>query len=198
MNFVGHAVVAWRERAEPAFAFGAMVPDLSRFARREEPVPSRHGDVLRQGIAAHHRADAAFHDHPMFRAWMADVRDALPGSGRGGLAAAHVAVELLIDGALLEAGAAGAYDDALAWAQPAFEGTWDEVVSRMRTGEILEAYASPAGVAERAVAVVRRRPRLAPLAPETADLTAAAAGVRPAVVCGLSQLLHEVSERSLM
>jgi acyl carrier protein phosphodiesterase len=174
------------------------VPDLSRFARREEPVPSSHGDELRQGIAAHHRADAAFHDHPLFTSWMAEVRHALPSSGRGGLAAAHVAVELLIDGALLDAGAAGAYDDALAWAQPSFDGTWDEVVSRMRTGEIIEAYRRPDGVAERVVAVLRRRPRLAPLAPAPADLAAAVAGVSPSVLRGLSQLLDEVSERSLM
>src|SRR3954471_7758778 len=173
MNFVGHAVVAWRERAEPAFAFGAMVPDLRRFARGEHPDPRRDVDALRDGMAAHHRADAAFHDHPLFREWMAAVQEALPGNPRGARAAAHVAVELTIDGELLRRGAAGAYGDALAWAAPSFAGTWGDVVARMRTGEIVEAYGSPAAIAGRVVAVLGRRPRLAPLAPAAGDLAEA-------------------------
>jgi len=197
MNFVGHAVVAWRERADPAFAFGAMVPDLSRFARREPPSPDRDVTTMRDGVGAHHRADAAFHDHPMFKRWMAELVDAMPVADRGARAAAHVAVELLIDGALLAAGEAGAYDDALTWALPTFDGTWSEVVTRMRTGAIVDAYASPTGIAERVVGVMRRRPRLVRIAPEPGDLAVAVAAVEASVVCDLSQLLDEVSERSL-
>lgn len=197
MNFVGHAVVAWRERADPAFAFGAMVPDLSRFALREPPAPSRDEATMRDGVGAHHRADAAFHDHPTFKGWMDELVGAMPVADRGARAAAHVAVELLIDGALLGAGEAGAYDDALTWALPTFDGTWAEVVARMQRGTVVDAYRSPAGIAERVVGVMRRRPRLVRIAPQVEDLAGAVAAVEPAVVCGMSQLLREVSERSL-
>jgi len=198
MNFVAHAVVAWRERAEAPFAFGAMVPDLSRFAQRVEPQPDRDADVMRAGVAAHHRADAAFHDHELFRAWTDVVAESTPGNRRGAKAAAHVAVELAIDGLLLDEAATAPYDEALDWAVPAFDGTWRQVVARMRTGEILEAYGDPDHIAERVVAVLGRRPRLAPLAPDPADLGAALTAVVPGIRRELAGLLHGVSESSLM
>ena len=198
MNFVAHAVVAWRERAEAPFAFGAMVPDLTRIAQRAEPQPSRDAEVMRAGIAAHHRADSAFHDHELFRTWTDDVAAATPGSRRGAKAAAHVAVELAIDGLLVEDAATAPYDDALDWAAPVFDGTWQQVVARMRTGDILEAYGNPDRIAGTVAVVMRRRPRLAPIVPEPGDLSAALTAVVPAIRRALPGLLDGVSESSLM
>jgi hypothetical protein len=195
VNFVGHAVVAAREVDDPAFAFGAMVPDHARFARR---APLDAGDVVAAGIASHHRADAAFHDSVRFRTWMAAVAGAMPTVDRGARAAAHVAVELAIDGALLRAGAGGAYDAALAWGSGELDGAWLEVVDRMRTGEIVAAYASAEGIAGRVVAVLGRRPRLARLAVDAGDLARALESVEADICDALDRLLDEVSERSLM
>jgi len=198
VNFVAHAVVAHRERPEAAYAFGAMVPDLLRLTRRAPLEPSRHADVVTAGIAAHHRADAAFHDHPTFKAWMATLVDAMPEPDRGARAAAHVAVELLLDGVLLDHDAAGAYDDALAWATDCIDGTWGELVARMRVGDIVAAYATPEGVAERVAGIMSRRPRLARLGVTPGPLADAVRAVEPAVRAGAETLVTTVSECSLM
>jgi hypothetical protein len=198
VNFVAHAVVAHRERADPAFAFGAMVPDLARLARRAPLAPSCRGDVVTAGVAAHHRADAAFHDHPTFKAWMATVVDHLPAPDRGARAAAHVAVELLVDGVLLERGGAGAYEDALAWAGDSVDGAWGALVARMRTGDIVAAYGSPDGIGERVAGILQRRPRLARLGVTAGPLADAVRAVEPDVRAGAATLVTTVSEHSLM
>lgn len=190
MNFVGHAVVAGRQRDEPAYAFGAMVPDLQRLARR--PLGAVH-DELAAGIDAHHRADAAFHASPTFKAWMRTVVVGMGADTRGARAAAHVAVELAMDGRLLVTGAAGAYEGALAWADGALVGPWGVLVTRMRTGEVVEAYTTAEGIAARVVGVMRRRPRLAPITPATSELAAGVAAVLPAVAEGLDAVLEKVS-----
>jgi hypothetical protein len=192
VNFVGHAVVAWRERAEPAFAFGAMVPDLRRFADRAVPAPTRDLGALVAGVDSHHRVDAAFHDHELFRAWTAAVLAAMPSPDRGARAAAHVAVELAIDGLLLARDGAGAYAVSLDWAAASFDGPWLATVVRMRTGEIVEAYGSAEGIAARVVGVMDRRPRLRRLAVDEAALVAAVAGVTPTIESSLDRLLRDL------
>lgn len=189
MNFVGHAVVAGRERAGGAYAFGAMVPDLRRFARGEPLAVV--DDEVDGGIASHHRVDAAFHDHALFRGWMRELVAAMPVADRGARAAAHVAVELAIDGVLLRTDAA-AYDDALGWAGAVLDGPWGEVVARMRAGAVVEAYATATGVADRVVAVMERRPRLRPIAPRRDDLAVAVATVLPSIEPAVSGLVTEL------
>ena len=190
MNFVGHAVVAGCERADAAYAFGAMVPDLRRFAGGA-PLPLDDA-LIDAGIASHHRVDAAFHDHPQFRRWMAALVDAMPVADRGARAAAHVAVELAIDGVLLRRGAA-AYADAVEWAQQRVDGMWGDVTARMRAGAIVDAYGSAAGVADRVVSVMERRPRLRPIAPRRDDLRRAVAVVLPSIEPDVDGLVAELS-----
>ena len=195
MNFVGHAVVAGHERDDAAFAFGAMVPDLSRFAGRA-PLPRTDARAaLDAGVESHHRVDAVFHDHPRFRSWMATVVAAMPVPDRGSRAAAHVAVELAIDGALLRAGRAAAYDRALRWASGAVGvGPWGEVVDRMRRGAVVEAYGSPEAIADRVVSVLERRPRLRRLGVDRAALATAVAAVLPELEPAVPDLVLELSE----
>jgi hypothetical protein len=190
VNFVAHAVVAGRQRDEPAYAFGAMVPDLQRMAR--VPLDVVHDDVA-AGIASHHRADAAFHDLPEFKQWMATVVAAMREQGRGARAAAHVAVELAIDGHLITSGSVGSYDGALGWAGRALDGRWGLLVDRMRTGEVIDAYAGAEGIASRVVAVMLRRPRLAPITPDVDDLAAGVVAVMPAIHDGADDVVDAVS-----
>jgi acyl carrier protein phosphodiesterase len=190
VNFVAHAVVAGRQRDEPAYAFGAMVPDLQRMAA--VPLDVAHDDVA-AGIASHHRADAAFHDSPVFKAWMATVVAGMGEQGRGARAAAHVAVELAIDGHLLTTGACGSYDGALVWAGGALEGRWGLLVDRMRSGEVIDAYGSADAIAARVVGVMVRRPRLAPITPDVDDLATGIAAVLPAIGDGAADVVEAVS-----
>jgi hypothetical protein len=190
VNFVAHAVVAGRQVAgEPAFAFGATVPDLHRLAGVSLDLDD---PLLHAGVAAHHRADAAFHESPAFHRWMGDVVEAMERPGRGTRAAAHVAVELAIDGHLLATGTAAAYDDALAWASGAVGGRWAVLVERLRAGAVVDAYASANGIAERVVAIMLRRPRLAPITPDAGDLAAGLASVIPAIATGTDAVLLDV------
>jgi hypothetical protein len=193
VNFVGHAVVAGRQREDAPFAFGAMVPDLHRMARAPLLVTD---DSLAAGVESHHRADAAFHDSPVFKAWQRAVVDGMAEQGRGARAAAHVAVELAIDGHLLRHGAAGSYDRALAWAAGTVDGAWAHLVDRMRGGEVVAAYSTPDGIASRVVGVMRRRPRLAPITPDADDLAAGVDAVLAAVGDGADDLLDEISRRT--
>jgi hypothetical protein len=190
VNFVAHAVVAGRQRDEPAYAFGAMVPDLQRMAQVPLEVP--HVAVA-DGIASHHRADAAFHDSPVFKRWMATVVAGMDQQGRGARAAAHVAVELAIDGHLLATGATGSYDGALRWAGGELDGRWALVVDRMRDGEVVDAYGSAEGIATRVVGVMLRRPRLAPITPDVDDLTAGVAAVMPTIGGEVGDVVETVS-----
>lgn len=192
MNFVGHAVVAGWERSDPAFAFGAMVPDLRRFAGGEPLDATSRPATVSAGIDSHHRVDAAFHASPQFRAWTASVLERMPQPDRGARAAAHVAVELAIDGALL-AGGATAYDEALRWAASSVSGPWEDVVAHLRRGAVVDAYRTPAGIAARVVSVMGRRPRLRRLAVDAGDLAVAIAAIAPTIDAAAAALVEELA-----
>lgn len=104
MNFFGHVVVAtWLPDADGRTALGAMLPDLLGIAglRGVEP---RDPEVAR-GLELHHRTDDVFHASDAFVTLQASLRAALEAGGlQGGpaRAVAHVGVELLLDGALLD------------------------------------------------------------------------------------------------
>jgi hypothetical protein len=173
VNFVGHAIVARWEDADPRHGAGAMLPDLARMCGA--PTPSTHDEIVLAGVRCHHRVDAAFHDSPQFLALMRDARRDLLERGvprAASLAAAHVGVELLLDGAWLSAptlapafhaaasGARRIADTALAW--PDAETHARFVVLCERLPEIAEGYASAEIVGERVVRILARRPRLDP------------------------------------
>jgi hypothetical protein len=185
VNFVAHAVVAG---GGDAVAFGAMVPDLRAFARGA-PLPVEHPD-LDEGIRSHHRVDAAFHASPVFASWMRTVATAMD-DGRAARAAAHVAVELAIDGVLLARERAGAFYGAVDWAASAFDGPWLDVATRLGRDEVVDAYRSPAGVARRTVGAISRRPRLSRLALDEPALAGAVALVLPDIERDLDAVLAE-------
>jgi hypothetical protein len=203
VNFFGHAVVACRVTDAPAFVLGAMAPDLLPLCGA---VPS--GDTSPEVTAgqAHHLAvDAAFHANPAFTAMYFWAARALVerGLSRGGArGAAHVAIELLLDGVLAsDARARDAYARSLAdadgagapftWADETSQRRWAALVARLRGGAIPDAYRDPDFVAARVVGALRARPRLA-LAPADAPtlraflpaLAARVAAERAALVGG--------------
>lgn len=185
MNFVAHAVVA----GEPApFAFGAMVPDLLKLVRGA-PL-GIDSDHVAAGMRAHHAVDGAFHDHLTFKRWMRVVRDELGGT-RIAYAAAHVGVELAMDGVLLERGMTIAFDGAIDWARGELDGPWRELVER--APEVVDAYRTPAGVARRTAGAISRRPRLSRLVLDERDLARAIEVVLPAIESDLDALLLDLT-----
>ncbi|MCC6213681.1 MAG: hypothetical protein IT376_02350 [Polyangiaceae bacterium] len=109
MNFFGHAAIAGRFSPSPAFALGAMLPDLAAMIGARPP--SSVDDDVSRGVELHHATDAAFHDLAAFRELVAGAERELRARGlsRGSArAAAHVGVELLLDGEL--AGERGSRD----------------------------------------------------------------------------------------
>lgn len=207
MNFVGHIVVAERVEggATTAHLLGAAAPDLVRMARL--PVALDASDDFRAGVAAHHRTDAAFHELDWFRshnrALVAELgaRGVRRGPARG---AAHVLVELLLDGALLEQvehqatfarawSALGEPDaDARAMVDEIHRDPWldflDQITSRLDPA----AYGEAAYAADRTAGTLNRRPRLAMTDEERVTLRSVAVEVQPEIAESVDDVLRSV------
>jgi hypothetical protein len=173
MNFFGHAAVAGRFSEQPAFLFGAMLPDFCGMLglRAPELASTPVGD----GIRFHHATDAVFHELPPFREWCRssvaalEARRVARGTAR---AVAHVGLEFLLDMALAEGRAAcDAYFSGLAAGRNTAvldELSWP-AEGRMRLSELTSLLAERGVMARVPSAVVlarlertlERRPRLA-------------------------------------
>lgn len=202
MNFVGHAIAARWEDDDPRHGAGAMLPDLARMCGAA--TPSTHDAVVLAGVRCHHRVDAAFHDAPTFLDLMRRARVDLAARGvprAARLAAAHVGVELLLDGAFVTAPElAPAFQWATSGAQrlAASTLTWPDATSEARFAQLCEhlpeiaaGYASATVVGERVVRILARRPRLDP-GPAAAAIQAWAVDASPAVARASGQVLHEL------
>jgi hypothetical protein len=177
VNWYAHAVVAERCFSSPLAVLGAMLPDFASALRVRLAAPP--DAAIAAGVRLHGETDAAFHAAPEFLALQAEGRERLLAAGlaRGAArAAAHVGVELALDGWLARRGPRSAlYDAAVdaasALAEPGLlfrEGfdaeRWRMHCARLREGELPEAYARPERCAIAVERTLERRPRLA-LAP---------------------------------
>ena len=144
MNFFGHALVASWWRPSPAYALGAMLPDFAGMCRG--PMPAVAHPEVADGVVLHHATDRVFHRSMAFRRPVDEATRRLRarGMGRGPAAgAAHVAIELCLDGVLLaEDGAVEAYLAALAcargearaalsWSPPEQQARWEALIARL-------------------------------------------------------------------
>jgi len=171
LNFFGHAVVAsWARHPVPGgLALGAMLPDFQTMCHARA---AAIGDAaIADGVALHHRTDAAFHALPGFTALVRELEQRLAAAGvaRGPMrAVGHVGIELLLDGVLLiDAGGRDAYRAALA--HPTAEITWRDAGDDARFAHLhgrLVAYgvpddlARPDAVARRVLRMIGHRPLL--------------------------------------
>lgn len=169
MNFFGHAVVAGQSGGDDHFVLGAMLPDLLRMiGRRRAPVLH---DRVAAGVAHHHAVDAVFHEHPGFVAAERACRRALQDAGleRGAAwGAAHVGVELVLDGELAQRFDADGFVAALVLARSDGErlvetaGALTVLASRLEEAGLPAAYRDLDEVGRRLVRILARSPRLAP------------------------------------
>jgi hypothetical protein len=171
MNFFGHAVVACWSRASPRFVLGAILPDLNGMAG-VRPVRMLDTEVD-AGVTHHHRTDAVFHGLPSFVTSCTAARRELQSHGvpRGpAMAAAHVGIELLLDGELASSSseALHTYREALhaarsapiEWRCAKDAEQFAQVVLRLQSAHLPEAYRDPAMTGDRLLRVLARRPRL--------------------------------------
>ncbi len=175
MNLLAHMAVARAVRDEAPYLLGAALPDLASPVRCRLTEPSGV-DALDAGIRLHHRTDAVFHGLGWFLDLQASIGSALRdrGVGRGpSRAAAHVGIELLLDGALESDEHLGAAaDDALralethrvavesmaaAGTEQRWSGQLDRIVGHARPRDGMDADL----VAARLERICARRPRLA-------------------------------------
>jgi acyl carrier protein phosphodiesterase len=189
VNFFGHALAAARQSDDPAFVWGAMVPDFASLAGvRPEVVDP----IVAAGVAHHHRVDAVFHDAEPFVRLLIEGGSALRAAGvpRGGArGGAHVGVELFLDGALAGDRGRQAFHRALAeaprdgvrFADAAAADRWQRMHARLCAHAKPEAYADPAFVCERVIGALSRRTRLALDAAGAAALRRALPALRPRV-----------------
>jgi hypothetical protein len=173
VNFFGHAAAACRVDDDPAFILGAMAPDLLPLCGA---VPSGETSPRVAAGRAHHLSiDLRFHANPAFTRLTAWASRSLTeggvarGAARG---AAHVGIELCLDGVLaVESSARAAYTRSLAgadaagvpfrWRDELSESRWRRLIVRLRGGPVPDAYRDPDFVTDRVVGALAGRPRLA-------------------------------------
>ena len=173
MNFFGHAAAACRVDDDPAFILGAMAPDLLPLCGA---VPSGETSPRVAAGRAHHLSvDHRFHANPAFTQLCAWAARSLTEGGvaRGGArGAAHVGIELCLDGVLaVETSARAAYARSLAeadaagvpfrWRDEVSQSRWRKLIARLRGGLVPDAYRDPDFVTDRLVGALAGRPRLA-------------------------------------
>ena len=169
MNYLGHVAVALRTgRHDRDYVLGAALPDLTSMLGMRIDRSALPGPVA-DGVACHLAADTAFHAHAAFRAGSAALRHDLGSAGFATgprRAIGHAGWELLLDGTLVGSPAETAYREALAGASALTDVVAVEHRARWRSlanGGQPPAlrYDDPEWVADRLVAMLSRRPRLA-------------------------------------
>jgi len=180
LNYFAHARLASRFDPGPAFVLGAMLPDFAGMLGAR--IQRIDDEPLRRGEAHHHAQDRAFHRAPGFRDLVVEGTGWLRrhGVSRGpARGAAHVGVELLLDGALLgDATADDAYlaaladapalDAAILWSSGEAAQHWPLLRLRLRDAGLPHALRDPGRVALRVARALARRPLLR-LAPHECD-----------------------------
>ncbi|MEO8703112.1 MAG: hypothetical protein ABI867_23910 [Kofleriaceae bacterium] len=177
VNYFGHvAVASWRSTSA-AVALGAMLPDFSTMASVR--VAEAGDPELAAGIDLHHATDSAFHVLPVVTGLMRELDQRLDrlGCARGPRrAVAHIGVELLLDGVLVdepayrEAYLRGiAFDSAITWREPGDAERFAKLVDRLRSYGVPDDLKRPESIVFRMSRMLAHRPLLAP---SPADLVA--------------------------
>jgi hypothetical protein len=203
VNFFGHASVAtWSRDASPEYVFGAMLPDFVAITGARSTAPC-DAEIAR-GVALHHATDAVFHGAPTFVALMGEARARLGDAGLSGgasRAAAHLGIELLLDGTLVGAEAhARAYEQALAalreahlrFDDPSHGPRYWAFHARLRGYGVPHGYIEPAFVAARIRDALAGRPRLALGDVGVDEVTRVLAALQPEITRRAETLLDEV------
>lgn len=204
MNYFGHAAVAsWHASPDEVagVALGAMLPDFAGMSGARI-AGSADGAVAR-GIELHHATDAVFHHAPAVLALFRDAEARLAAGGcrRGPMrAAAHVGVELLLDGTLLdELAHRDAYTAALAhdtttltWRDPGDGERFAALLARIRPYGVPDDLRRPSAAAQRIFRALSGRRLLEPSASERDVIADVLAELAPRVAVAAETILRQV------
>lgn len=198
VNFFGHAAVASWSSALPGVGLGAMLPDFETMCGARLAGTS-DADVT-AGIELHHATDAAFHRLPAVTGLMRELDERLlaRGCARGPRrAVAHIGVELLLDGALVDDPAyRGAYERALAhdvalvWRDPTDAPRFAHLLARLRAHGVPDDLREPEAIAHRLARMLAHRPLLAPSADDLRAIRAALVEYQPRVAVAVETVLR--------
>lgn len=201
MNYFGHALVASWRGAAPATTLGAMLPDFATMCGGK--LASAQAPLVDVGLALHHATDAAFHNLPAVVGLMRELDHRLDelGCARGPRrAVAHVGVELLLDGVLVDDEVArAAYATAIAGD---VEVAWDSgaerfamLRDRLRTYGVPDDLKSPTSIAQRLQRILMHRPLLKPNDADLRAILVALTDVQPRVSVAAPTVLRGVRAR---
>jgi hypothetical protein len=179
VNFFGHAAVASWSSDSPAVMLGAMLPDFATMSGARIANDGAHDAAIGRGIDIHHATDATFHQLPVVTGLMRDLdtllveRNCARGPRR---AVAHIGVELLLDGVLVDEPAyRDAYTRALAhegepvWRELDDPARYAVLIARLRAYGVPDDLRDPLKITHRLARMLGHRPLLAP---SPADLAA--------------------------
>lgn len=171
MNFFGHASVASWTAESSGSVLGAMLPDFATMsgARLAEPTD----EAVARGIDLHHDTDAAFHHLPTVLELMRELDGRLQRAhcARGPRrAVAHIGVELLLDGVLVDEPAyrdnylAGLGHDpsGVRWKHDGDDARFAMLLARLRAHGVPVDLRKPESIANRLHRMLIHRPLLAP------------------------------------
>jgi hypothetical protein len=190
VNYFGHAAVASWGSTAAGTALGAMLPDFATMSRTRLAEPT--DATVAAGIALHHVTDAAFHHLAPVLALMRELDERLlaRGCARGPRrAVAHIGVELLLDGVLVQERAyRDAYDAALAhdtsvlrFRESTEAPRFGALVSRLRRFGVPDDLQEPVSIVQRLHRMLAHRPLLAPSATDLVAIEAALVEHKPRI-----------------
>lgn len=201
MNYFGHALVASWRGAAPATTLGAMLPDFATMCGGK--LAAAQAPLVDEGLALHHATDAAFHDLPAVVGLMRELDHRLDelGCARGPRrATAHVGVELLLDGVLIDDEVArAAYDAAIAADIAVAWDTGDEryamLLARLRSYGAPIDLKDPVSITQRLQRILMHRPLLKPNDADLRAILVALTDVQPRVRVAAETVLRGVRAR---
>lgn len=198
MNFFGHAAVASWQQGRGGLPLGAMLPDFSTMCRAR--ITGTPDVDVAAGIDLHHATDAAFHTLAPVTALMRELDQRLERAGcaRGPRrAVAHVGVELLLDGVLVdsedyrEAYVLGLeYDAELSWRDPGDDLRFAALLARLRAHGVPDDLRRPEAITFRLSRMLGHRPLLAPSPSDLAVITVALIEHKPRVEVAVDTVLR--------
>ncbi len=201
VNYFGHAAVAsWSASepipgqpggpAHPGLVLGAMLPDFASMSGAR--IASSEDRAVTAGIALHHKTDGVFHTLPVVTGLMRELDAILDhhGCARGPRrAVAHIGVELLLDGVLLdepryrESFTRGlAHDAPITWRDPGDDALFARLLARLRSYGVPDDLRRPEAITHRLSRMLAHRPLLAPSPSDLRAIGASLVEVQPRII----------------
>lgn len=200
VNYFGHAAVASWRQGRGGLSLGAMLPDFSIMCGAR--IAGSDDEDVAQGITLHHATDSAFHQAPVVLGLMRELDARLE---RGGCAkgprraAAHIGVELLLDGVLVDSAEYRdaymlgiEYDAPITWRNEGDGARFANLLERLRTFGVPVDLKKPEAIVHRMSRMLANRPLLAPSSNDLAVITVALIEHKPRVQIATEAILRMV------